>query len=176
MERAVKEIISARKLSKKRKEILSRFDCKHETTLIVKKPIKGGNFQIKPQCLACGKTLGAHPIKREKLSFEPSRYDPTIEEKRQKHIEEVLTKSGVNDFSGSDVFWDVYPEYLKSETWKAKREKVLRRDNYICQGCLETKATCVHHLTYERVGEELMLDLVSLCEQCHDSIHGRGNG
>jgi hypothetical protein len=29
----------------------------------------------------------------------------------------------------------------------------------------------VHHLTYERVGYEDLDDLVSVCEDCHETVH-----
>ena len=67
-----------------------------------------------------------------------------------------------------------YREYLKSESWKKKKRLVLKRDNCICQGCGAKETTLeVHHLTYERVGSELLLDLVSLCVSCHEKIHNR---
>jgi hypothetical protein len=42
--------------------------------------------------------------------------------------------------------------YLKSPEWRSLREKVLKRANYVCEGCGEKAATQAHHLTYDRVG------------------------
>jgi 5-methylcytosine-specific restriction endonuclease McrA len=38
---------------------------------------------------------------------------------------------------------------------------------------LDRQADVVHHLTYERLGNELLIDLVSLCNGCHDQAHGK---
>ena len=74
-----------------------------------------------------------------------------------------------NDKSETD-WWDKYDAYLSSEKWKSKRDKVLKRDNYLCQACLENKATEVHHKTYRYVGDEPLFDLVSVCNPCHERI------
>ncbi len=66
-----------------------------------------------------------------------------------------------------------YRAYLQSETWQEKRELVLARDHGWCQGCFKRPATEVHHLTYKRFGRELVFDLVSVCDACHNQIHGR---
>ncbi|MCY4554379.1 MAG: hypothetical protein OXC79_11970 [Candidatus Poribacteria bacterium] len=70
---------------------------------------------------------------------------------------------------------DQYSRYLQSPTWKAKRQKVMKRANHICEGCLEQKATQVHHLTYERVGCEMLFDLVAICDRCHSNCHPQNN-
>jgi 5-methylcytosine-specific restriction endonuclease McrA len=81
-----------------------------------------------------------------------------IEQKNQQRLEDVID------------FWQEYKEYLNSDKWKTKRERVLDRDNYLCQACLSAKATQVHHLTYSHVFNEPMFDLVSICKRCHDKI------
>lgn len=63
-------------------------------------------------------------------------------------------------------------EYLQTSKWKNIRQKVLKRDNFLCQGCLENPATEVHHLTYAHHKDELMFELISLCYYCHQiKIH-----
>jgi 5-methylcytosine-specific restriction endonuclease McrA len=66
-----------------------------------------------------------------------------------------------------------YLEYLQSPQWARTRAAVFQRDRKICQGCLKVQATEVHHLTYKHVYSEFMFELVSLCSDCHDRIHGR---
>lgn len=51
-----------------------------------------------------------------------------------------------------------YYTYLTSLEWKEKRQKVLVRDNNICQICKEKTADEVHHLTYENLGNEKLDD------------------
>ena len=64
-----------------------------------------------------------------------------------------------------------YSRYLKSEEWQNLRLKVLARAKHICEGCGEQPATHVHHLTYDRFGNEMLFDLVAVCESCHKKIH-----
>lgn len=42
-----------------------------------------------------------------------------------------------------------------------------------CRGCGTVDNLHVHHLTYERLGRELLTDLVTLCAGCHRKQHGR---
>jgi hypothetical protein len=67
-------------------------------------------------------------------------------------------------------FKEKYIPYLKSKEWKVKRLLVLERDNYLCQACLKSKATEVHHLTYKHVFNEPCFELVSICNPCHKLI------
>ncbi len=68
-----------------------------------------------------------------------------------------------------------YKEYLDSEDWKKLKSKIIKRDGGVCQGCFESRPLDVHHLTYDRIGEELGTDLVSLCRYCHDKIHNNAH-
>ena len=66
-----------------------------------------------------------------------------------------------------------YSQYLQSPEWRAKRDLVLKRDNYVCQACLNALATQVHHKSYEFVdlaGSEPAFDLVAICTPCHDKV------
>lgn len=65
-------------------------------------------------------------------------------------------------------------QYLKSPEWKALKSKVLNRDNYTCQSCNSNGIPLeVHHITYQTFGNENLSDLVSLCRNCHQSIHDK---
>lgn len=70
-------------------------------------------------------------------------------------------------------FNKIYAEYLKSDEWMAKRKQVLKRDNHTCTACLEAPATQVHHTTYERVFDEPLFHLQSVCDDCHAKIHDK---
>jgi 5-methylcytosine-specific restriction endonuclease McrA len=65
----------------------------------------------------------------------------------------------------------LYNKYLQSDDWKAKRGKVLERCDGLCEGCREAPATQVHHLTYNHVGDELLYELVGICDACHERVH-----
>lgn len=79
-----------------------------------------------------------------------------------------------------------YELLYHTRTWKRKREDILKRDHYECQRCLGrfgkvaktkiTKANTVHHIKELEVFPHLALEddnLISLCHDCHDIIHGR---
>jgi hypothetical protein len=68
---------------------------------------------------------------------------------------------------------DWYNFYLKSDAWKLKRRKVRDRCGGVCEGCRDHPVTQVHHLTYEHVGNELLYELVGLCDACHERAHER---
>jgi hypothetical protein len=64
-----------------------------------------------------------------------------------------------------------HQKYLRTSKWKEIRKKVLKRDDYTCQGCLENRATEVHHITYDNWKNEFMFELMSLCRECHSRFH-----
>jgi hypothetical protein len=64
-----------------------------------------------------------------------------------------------------------YYEYLKTPEWKQKRLKVLEYWSGRCILCNSDQRVTVHHRTYERLGNELITDLVPLCEVCHTKLH-----
>jgi len=68
-----------------------------------------------------------------------------------------------------------YKNYLKTKHWKYKRISIYRKYDRRCTKCGEAFQLIdsnVHHLTYERVGNELDEDLVLLCKECHKKVHG----
>jgi hypothetical protein len=89
------------------------------------------------------------------------------QKKKEKEQEDLKEK-----YSEEKKEWEKwYQTYLQSTEWKEKREKVLLRAQGICEGCRENKATVVHHLNYKHVGDELLFELVALCEECHYKVH-----
>ena len=64
-----------------------------------------------------------------------------------------------------------YHDYIKSDKWKAKRLECLKRDNYQCQKCGTAKNLVIHHWTYDRLGNEDLGDIVTLCKNCHKKVH-----
>ena len=64
-----------------------------------------------------------------------------------------------------------YKAYMRSDEWKALRQKKLEACQHKCEcegGCYR-EATQVHHLHYETLGEESLEDLQALCAKCHMS-------
>ena len=66
-----------------------------------------------------------------------------------------------------------YIDYLKSEDWKERRKQLMEEADYTCGEC-GAKATQLHHLNYEHLGEEeLEIDIVALCKDCHKELHNK---
>lgn len=64
-----------------------------------------------------------------------------------------------------------YAAYLASDRWAVTRLGALHRAGWRCR-CGSRSCLQVHHLTYARVGAELPDDLVVLCRNCHQRVHG----
>jgi hypothetical protein len=81
-----------------------------------------------------------------------------------------------------------YSDYLHSDHWKLRRQEFLAGREQQCERCelehidetvsddgaeVERRAPRfnVHHLSYERLGEELDEDLMLLCAPCHNLEH-----
>lgn len=64
-----------------------------------------------------------------------------------------------------------YRDSIKTPEWRRKRLVVLKRDNYQCKCCLNAKATEVHHIVYDNLGNEAYFELVSVCKPCHEKLH-----
>jgi hypothetical protein len=64
-----------------------------------------------------------------------------------------------------------YQTYLHSEHWINKRKEFYKVNQAICSKCQSTKNLNLHHLTYARLGKELLTDLICLCETCHHDLH-----
>lgn len=64
-----------------------------------------------------------------------------------------------------------YNARFKQRDWTHEiRPRILERDGYLCQlrfGCCTERATQVHHITYERFGQERDTDLCAACAECN---------
>lgn len=70
---------------------------------------------------------------------------------------------------------ELYREYLNGGHWKRKRLEILERAGWRCEQCGAYGPLEVHHLTYERLFEERNEDLIALCPNCHERMHGYKN-
>lgn len=68
-----------------------------------------------------------------------------------------------------------YLAYLKSPRWQQMRRTLARSASAQCFCCERIPRSGwsldLHHLTYERLGNELPTDVVPLCRSCHDIVH-----
>ena len=63
--------------------------------------------------------------------------------------------------------------FLRSPFWKAVRRAVLKRDRRRCQCCSTRTNLDVHHLSYARMWEGCLGDLLVVCRFCHIEVHRR---
>jgi DNA-binding transcriptional regulator YiaG len=63
--------------------------------------------------------------------------------------------------------------YFASRQWFLLRERVRERCSDTCEHCGASKMAQVHHKTYERMGNELLEDLLGVCEPCHLWLSGK---
>jgi hypothetical protein len=145
-------------------------NCEHKNMKAVKRSYDDGkNWSFGWQCENCG-TWKAQALSKFSLSQKFELFDESIKENfLNKLREDWRQKKDQQDYEWQQK----HEEHLQSEYWKKIRSLVLDRDRGICQGCLIAPAAHVHHLTYDRLGCEMAIDLVSLCVGCHDKIHGR---
>jgi 5-methylcytosine-specific restriction endonuclease McrA len=146
-------------------------ECECKTARLTYKIRQDGQSQYRYQCPECGK--GGDMLKQSSLT--PAMKDRAVGwddeiraryyQARSKRYEEI--RQTERDQSRREWFAE-HDAYLRSADWHRIRDRVLRRDNRTCRGCLEAPASEVHHLTYDNHGDELAYQLVSLCHACHE--------
>lgn len=150
------------------------FECNKHKLEYVKTYHADGSPHVKKQCFNCGHVINKLVPKHEVKEFPniPKLNDEIIENPERSSVLLELSKIKIKIAKNEnlDAFLEVHSKYLKSDKWKKKRALVLKRDNYLCQACLEEKATEVHHLSYKFWRNEPLFDLVSICTQCHEYI------
>ena len=70
----------------------------------------------------------------------------------------------------------IYREKLQDPRWQKMRLKAFERDQWACQTCsAEDKPLHAHHKVYKEFAEGPwdcdLVDLVTLCGDCHDHLH-----
>lgn len=71
---------------------------------------------------------------------------------------------------------DQYATYIASAAWRSVRQRwVASKYPKVCARCFKPwgKGDHLHHRTYKRLGVERLIDLVPLCEPCHQAVHER---
>lgn len=144
--------------------------CNHNNTEIRRRILSNGSVTWREQCLVCG--AGIRQIKSTDvpttLLDNPVDFDLNIANTYWNNFNELIKTARKEK---QENWRDRYNKYLLSPQWKTLRMRVLGRANGVCEGCMSTVATEVHHLTYARVGREMLFDLVAVCESCHRLIH-----
>lgn len=139
-----------------------------------KRTNKGGAVGYGYQCQNCGRW---EPRKKDAFGWSPPNqdYDESIvtkfRERGQQRMQERQVAAEQQRESERQEWRRRYELYLQSPQWESKRQAALKRDRWLCQGCLSRRATQVHHLTYDHLGNELLWELQSVCTECHKIIH-----
>ncbi len=127
------------------------------------------------QCANCGgcmnmtKPLGLkHSGNLAKGEFSVDRLKEWKANKAEEQIQIFIYDRCIKE---SKLPFQQYQAYLQSEHWSNLRLKVLERDKWLCQSCMQKKATEVHHFSYENLWNERLDELISYCRSCHEQTH-----
>lgn len=95
---------------------------------------------------------------------------------------EWVVKSMV-DYKNSPDYQPHYHEQLKMPEWLAKRDIILKRDNFQCTKCKKGYNLQVHHVKYRKLNGVRLLaweynndELITVCGSCHEEIHDGNRG
>lgn len=150
-------------------------DCITHDSHLVRKVAANGASQFTYQCQTCGQ-IDYSRTGRGPWVAKPASVDidslPLWDDRLQRDAITAVRIQAEAERTERDEAWrDAYDDYINSPAWRVKRRRALDRDGHLCQGCLESVATDVHHMTYDRLFDELLCDLVSLCQACHQKCH-----
>jgi hypothetical protein len=152
---------------------------KHEMTFVVL-VLENGTRQLRKQCMNCGKvdgTIFKHSIVEniEKLKeldeVMRSYYDAELQSLYNQRYESTKDQKQIDFEAKREQRKIEYANYLQSYEWKRKHKHIMNKYGYRCILCFKP-AVNVHHLTYDRVYLEDERDLVALCKDCHEFVHG----
>lgn len=147
-------------------------DCDHDLELTYHLASNGAKMYVM-QCSRCWARVGQW-VSQKALTADQMTVAPraVTSEDRWAAIEGIkLTMLSRINAEANSALTSNYHEYLVTPEWGSIRARVLKRDNNICQGCLEQPATQVHHLSYEHQGHEFAFELVGVCRDCHELLH-----
>jgi hypothetical protein len=153
---------------------LESIECQHAKTEIRYRLASNGSRMFKPQCLRCGEVIGKNWIPHSTIP-NINNCKPIDDGLRQFNIDLKITLSKELNARKANIqrteFFEDYNEYLQSFEWADRRQKVLARCKWICEGCGKNRAVQVHHLTYQHYRHEFLFELVGICKECHDTLH-----
>ena len=147
--------------------------CQHPDTEVRYKTFSDGTKHLCTQCLICGeKTDGSRWLSGAGIDLAALKpFDEFLGQQYRAAIERRRIASLASERRRRH---EEYEEYIRnSPDWQAIRTKVMRRDDYLCQACMEAVASDVHHRNYTHLFDEVLYDLVAVCRSCHAKIHGK---
>jgi len=171
---------------------LSRCPCRREQKenpphpLILTRNLKWINesgrkiFMYELICSYCGDSLFElrHKAAMEIFNMGVKRVErnPLLQEMRQAYRDTDVFKAAT-DFKIKYNKYEIYNLYLNSPRWYKKRIQRKNLDDNKCRICSASDHETtlqVHHKTYANIFFEPMEDLITLCEECHQKLHKKG--
>jgi len=151
-------------------------ECKHEQLEPMRITIADGRTQIVKCCTSCGERRGTPLGQKDRawvhsLPQLPAELHETYKSRRLKERHAILLELARKQFAERGRFTKSYRAYITSPEWKSRRARVMKRCGGICEGCGDSAAVEVHHLTYRHFMEEFLFELVGLCQPCHERYH-----
>lgn len=150
------------------------FECLHQRQFPTAFTNTAQVVSVVLQCLTCGKHIKAIPKSQAPRLTDLDPFDANLSVEWESQNTRMRTWEREMRSACIDEAWHVrYREYLSSDDWKKTRAKVLQRSGYKCEACLESRATQVHHTSYENYNAgdpERCFELIAVCEPCHKRI------
>lgn len=126
-----------------------------------------GYFVIQPPCMSCSNTEECRHYLIGNI-FEHPHLLPQLLDKEY-YVDGIIWMPGSPRYLGSR---EDYYAYIQSNKWKRTKAKRIKTDGCRCAVCgKHNVALHVHHLSYGRFGNENESDIITLCPDCHESIH-----
>jgi len=136
-------------------------------------PLECEKFGFNTSTGKCGSVPFIHPGGDPKYVNLKKRYKSLYNAYHQQWMDKRRALyEKMQSFPRASVRKRVYYEYLQSVEWKQKRLLILHRDGGQCFNCKSMDDLQVHHLSYQYVGDERTVDLITVCRDCHEMIHG----
>jgi 5-methylcytosine-specific restriction endonuclease McrA len=156
--------------------------CRHTHGTVWKTQTAAGVAAWRWRCLTCRRYYGSPVTKAQAATITPAPpIGPSLGQMRAdeetamresiRMNEEARSESIQNEERERVEYSQRYYRYLETPAWRVKRDRVMRRAGGICEACGVARANEVHHLTYARVFEEPLYDLVAICSPCHRRVH-----
>lgn len=64
-----------------------------------------------------------------------------------------------------------YQDYIASPAWARRRARYFASHRRACACCNDPREIHLHHLSYDNMGAEPDVDLMPLCDGCHEIVH-----
>lgn len=154
-------------------------DCRHANQALRFKTNAASVRMYVYQCTDCGRKVGSWVKKSEIDESTATPFDEQAWDAAMRRDSEEWTNRFQENRADAQLRmrfkqaqWRAkYESHLRSEKWRDICRRVAERDKGLCQGCRQRSGVHVHHLTYDRMGDEMLFDLVLVCRECHEKIH-----